>query len=225
MKLKTETHLISGTPENFDDLYTFYTARGFRPASEAPVRTVRTVSPYMLNGVETTEHVVYTQHLNRDIHDIEQLMEKLARKYHDGQFRRDGVTPYITHVEDVVSRLNDPVARAIGWGHDLIEDRRVTAKDLLADGVPMFIINSLQHLNFPSGLTVDQYHERVFRIAHIEHVNEVKLSDNMSNISDKPSLRQIEKYIGSIDILLSNLLPAYDGNHRLAIRKHNKIQR
>ena len=67
-------------------------------------------------------------------------MEKLARKWHDGQFRRGPERlPYIVHPEAVVAQLknwgysekNDPVILAIAWGHDLFEDTAVPAADVL----------------------------------------------------------------------------------------------
>jgi len=36
---------------------------------------------------------------------ISQIAEKIARKAHDGQFRRDGVTPYVTHPGRVAKRV------------------------------------------------------------------------------------------------------------------------
>jgi hypothetical protein len=56
------------------------------------------------------------------------LAEQIARKAHVNQFRRDGVTPYITHPEAVVKKLgteSDDVL-AVAWLHDVLEDTCVT---------------------------------------------------------------------------------------------------
>ena len=51
------------------------------------------------------------------------LCETIARQAHEGQFRRDGVTPYITHVESVVSRCSNKYEKSLAWLHDVIEDQ------------------------------------------------------------------------------------------------------
>ena len=53
--------------------------------------------------------------------------ELLAKKKHAGQFRKDGITPYSKHLEDVVNRLKslgvtDEEILCSGWLHDTIED-------------------------------------------------------------------------------------------------------
>ena len=61
--------------------------------------------------------------------------ELLAKKKHSGQFRKDGVTTYSKHLEDVVNRLKslgviDEELLCAGWLHDTIEDTDVTFDDL-----------------------------------------------------------------------------------------------
>ena len=61
--------------------------------------------------------------------------ELLAKKKHSGQFRKDGITPYSKHLEDVVNRLKslgviDEELLCAGWLHDTIEDTDVTFDDL-----------------------------------------------------------------------------------------------
>ncbi len=51
--------------------------------------------------------------------------EELARGAHDGQFRKDGVTPYIEHpaqLAKLVSEFDDENATAAAWLHDVVED-------------------------------------------------------------------------------------------------------
>ena len=56
-------------------------------------------------------------------------MQKLAEKYHAGQYRKGaGNIPYIVHPEAVAETLircgeaPDSTAVQIDWGHDLLED-------------------------------------------------------------------------------------------------------
>ena len=73
-------------------------------------------------------------------------MEALARKYHAGQFRKDGKTSYIEHPAAVVARLrrwgvdessgeDDAVSLAVAWGHDLLEDTQIPTGEILGIGV------------------------------------------------------------------------------------------
>ena len=53
--------------------------------------------------------------------------ELFARKKHSGQLKKDGITPVIDHLEEVVSRLKnleilDEDVLCAGWLHDILED-------------------------------------------------------------------------------------------------------
>ena len=71
---------------------------------------------------------------------VDQVAE-LARKYHEGQLRDNGKTPYITHPEAVVKRLrgwgvdeqngeDDIISLAVAWGHDLFEDTKIDEREI-----------------------------------------------------------------------------------------------
>lgn len=75
--------------------------------------------------------------------DIVKNMEALARKWHEGAFRKGpGNVPYIVHPEAVVEKLRgwgyndreDAVTLAVAWGHDLLEDTKCPAEEILAAG-------------------------------------------------------------------------------------------
>jgi len=54
-----------------------------------------------------------------DADELVRLAEEVARTAHAGQFRRDGVRPYVVHPEAVASRVgDDPQAVAVAWLHD-----------------------------------------------------------------------------------------------------------
>ena len=63
-----------------------------------------------------------------------ELAQKYATKYHQGQFRKNGVTPYIVHPHAVVKYLEkfgikDEVTLSIAWLHDIVEDTEyITSK-------------------------------------------------------------------------------------------------
>ncbi len=69
--------------------------------------------------------------------------EQIARDAHSGQFRRDGVTPYIVHPESVASRVNTPEEKATAWLHDVLEDTSVSQQDLLNAGIPENVVTAV----------------------------------------------------------------------------------
>ncbi len=61
--------------------------------------------------------------------------ELFAKKKHSGMMRKDGITLYSKHLEDVVNRLKslgviDEELLCAGWLHDTIEDTDTTFDDL-----------------------------------------------------------------------------------------------
>ncbi|PIN75386.1 hypothetical protein COV18_04320 [Candidatus Woesearchaeota archaeon CG10_big_fil_rev_8_21_14_0_10_37_12] len=62
--------------------------------------------------------------------------KKFAGKFHKGQYRKDGVTPYITHPAAVAHILEqtgvtDQEILAAAWLHDVVEDTSATLEDIL----------------------------------------------------------------------------------------------
>ena len=93
-------------------------------------------------------------------------MRKLAKKMHkrDTPPRKVTDAPYISHPAAVVDLLkswgysaddpSDAVTLAIAWGHDLLEDTKVTFDELLDASAPApdRVVSGIQHLTFdPNG--------------------------------------------------------------------------
>ncbi len=92
----------------------------------------------------------------------------IATKAHEGQFRYDGKTPFITHPEFVASifELTEagilldtgaiyPFAERgkkymeagiVSWLHDVIEDTDVNFGDLLNQGIPFYLVAIIEIL-------------------------------------------------------------------------------
>lgn len=128
---------------------------------------------------------------------IVQIAESIARRAHEGQFRRDGVTPYIRHVEAVVSRIRtgDPRHLAIAWLHDVVEDTDVSKDDLRNAGIPEEVIQAVLSLTIRNGESYDDY---LTRALANELAIPVKLADLLSNLSDNPTRKQIRKYAAAL---------------------------
>ena len=125
----------------------------------------------------------------------------IAHSAHQGQFRRDNVTPYIQHPAAVAKRVaGDPVVEAVAWLHDVLEDTAMTADDLRNRGMPDEVITRVAMLTKKEGANYEDY---LAMIRADPVACKVKIADMLSNLSDSPSERQILKYAKGLIVLLS----------------------
>lgn len=142
------------------------------------------------------------------------LAARIANRAHDEQYRRDGFTPYLSHVRAVVRRVaefgGDDKALAIAWLHDVLEDTKETEHSLEQAGICPEIIVAVRALT----------HKDLSYYAYIKEIKThpnprvlmVKLSDVISNLADKPTPAQIKKYGQALGILTSDLFSPFTGN-------------
>lgn len=130
-----------------------------------------------------------------------ELCKIVATIAHAGQFRRDGITPYITHPEAVANLLENNELKCVAWLHDVLEDTKVTSKDLVSVGISQPIVKAVLCL---TNRLLDNY------LTYIRYIkNErpdlilVKLADIQHNLSCSPSPHQVEKYTKALEILNS----------------------
>ena len=123
--------------------------------------------------------------------------EELATRYHDGQYRKNRVLPYIVHPKSVADRitqygLDDPESIAIAWLHDTIEDTPLTYDQIkddfgkkVADGVYLLTRN----------IGNDEYKRRLRHAP--DGIKLIKLCDTLDNITtlDDLSSEGIERKI------------------------------
>jgi (p)ppGpp synthase/HD superfamily hydrolase len=126
--------------------------------------------------------------------------EAIARKYHAGQFRRDGVTPYITHPERVSSMAKSNLAKAVAFLHDTIEDTNATVADLIIAGVPQRVVDAVLAL---TKLPHEPYETYLVLVKMDPLALEVKILDIKDNLNDQPTPKQIEKYAKALKFLTS----------------------
>lgn len=131
------------------------------------------------------------------------LASAIAIKAHKNQFRRDGVTPYISHVEQVVSNIRkrggSDEERTVAWLHDVIEDTDVTI-DYLREQFPQKIVDAVIALTHQKG---ESYESAILRAKANPIARNVKIADNLANLSDNPTDKQILKYAKSLQTLMS----------------------
>lgn len=118
---------------------------------------------------------------------------------HNGQYRRDGVTPYLTHPQAVASRVRgDSNAEAAAWLHDVLEDTSVTAQQLLHWDVSQEVVDAVQLLTKTADVSYEEY---IQRIKNNPIALKVKIADILSNLADQPTDKQIIKYAKALLML------------------------
>ncbi len=129
-----------------------------------------------------------------------QIAERIARKAHQGQFRHDGITPYIYHVGAVVQKLEGQSDNVIAtaWLHDVLEDTSLTVTHLQAQGINEEVCHAVLLLTRTAATGVNEYNERV---GENEIARKVKIADIQHNISDKPTSKQLRKYANALLVL------------------------
>lgn len=137
---------------------------------------------------------------------MEDLIQKclsIAKNAHKGQFRRDGNTPYIRHVYAVANRACrfGQEYTCVAYLHDVLEDSDLTAKDLIAFGVPKNIVDAVELLTKKDDLTYSEY---LYHIRFNEFARRVKICDMISNLADDPTDKQIAKYASGLQYLVEN---------------------
>lgn len=128
------------------------------------------------------------------------IAETAARKARAGQFRRDGVTPYITHPEAVAKSLEGehPDVVDAAWLHDALEDTDVTAWDLEEAGISTRTIMAVEDLARKDGQPYEDY---LYWLIRNEIALKVKIADILHNLSDSPTEKQVEKYTKALVVL------------------------
>jgi (p)ppGpp synthase/HD superfamily hydrolase len=107
----------------------------------------------------------------------------LVTNAHAGQFDKGG-HPYILHPLKVMHYLksDDEELQCIALGHDVIEDTRVTYKDLRDAGMSDRVIEAIRALTKQPGQTFEEYKDVVFgnrdammvKLADLRHNTDIR---------------------------------------------------
>jgi (p)ppGpp synthase/HD superfamily hydrolase len=128
------------------------------------------------------------------------LAKGFAEKYHCGKYRRDGITPYVSHPAAVAACFESDYCKAVAWLHDVLEDTDANIGDL-ASVFPDEIVDAVMAITKREGQDYQQYLEQV---AASPLAKAVKIADIKHNLSDSPTLKQIEKYRKALEYLEPN---------------------
>ena len=137
----------------------------------------------------------------------------IATNAHAGQFDR-GENPYILHPLRVMSYLNtdDEELMCTALGHDVIEDTKITYRDLRDAGISERVIAGIRALTKLPGQTYDEYKEGVFasvdamrvKMADLRHNTDIR---RLKGISEKDIERMVkyQKFYLELQARLDNM--------------------
>lgn len=122
----------------------------------------------------------------------------IATNAHSGQFDRGG-NPYILHPLKVMHYLktDNEELMCIALGHDVIEDTKVTYRDLRDAGISERVIAGIRALTKLPGQTYDEYKEGVFanvdamrvKMADLRHNTDIR---RLKGVSEKDIERMVK---------------------------------
>lgn len=123
----------------------------------------------------------------------------IATNAHAGQFDKGG-NPYILHPLKVMHYLksDDEELMVMALGHDVIEDTKVTYKDLREAGISERAIRGIAALTKIPGETYDEYKARVFanrdammvKMADLRHNTDIR---RLKGVTEK-DIERMAKY-------------------------------
>ncbi|MBI4918664.1 HD domain-containing protein [archaeon] len=123
----------------------------------------------------------------------EEKAKQFAYKAHEGQLRKDGVTPYIEHPKAVVGILKnagiaDDTILSAAWLHDVVEDCNVSLSTVRAEfsGEIAELVDGMTQREH-EGETDDEYRQRIAR--NNNQVKMVKLADVLHNMRTTSTAR------------------------------------
>jgi len=130
------------------------------------------------------------------------LATKIATEAHAGQTRWDKETPYITHpaaiARAIIQAGFDEDYVAIAWLHDVLEDTKVTAVDLVRMGIPKYLVESIEVISKREG---QSYLDYILDVQADEKARVVKMFDIRHNMSDLKHGSMRQKYELALYIL------------------------
>lgn len=123
----------------------------------------------------------------------------ISTNAHHGQFDKGG-NPYILHPLKVMHYLktDDEELQCMALGHDVIEDTKVTYRDLRDAGISERVIKGITALTKMPGETLEEYKERVFanpdamrvKMCDLRHNSDIR---RLKGVTEK-DLARVAKY-------------------------------
>lgn len=134
------------------------------------------------------------------MNNLEKKAKKIAFKAHYGQFRHDGVTPYIKHPEAVANSVKSEKMKVVAWLHDVLEDTNVNETHLKEAGIPLELISSIKIMTKKPNQSYLDYILHCKKDYLAWHVKVADITHNLSTL-DKKKKDKRDKYELALFIL------------------------
>jgi (p)ppGpp synthase/HD superfamily hydrolase len=140
--------------------------------------------------------------------NILEIALKLALNAHSGQTDKAG-RPYILHPLRIMHQMDTDEERAVALLHDVIEDSKYSSEDLIQQGIPENIVNTVLVLSKDKNDNYDVFIKKISKHKLAVKIKKADIIDNMDllrlqSINSK-ELKRIEKYHRAWK-MLNNLL-------------------
>ena len=133
-----------------------------------------------------------------------------------------GGMPYILHLIYVYKHVSSKEEKVVGLLHDTLEDKDVSAQDLLEVGFSEKVVNDVVSLTRVKPIEYDDYIENLLQNGSIEalHVKLAELEHNMDITRIKnPSIKEIERvkrrYIPTHEKIMNRLEEIKNDRHKI----------
>lgn len=120
---------------------------------------------------------------------------KIATIAHNGQYRWDKVTPYISHPQAVSCAVSSDYEKAVAWLHDVLEDTKITEEHLRNEEIPEDVITAVKILTKNKD---SDYLNYIIKVKRNDLARVVKIADINHNLSDldyEKNKQRYEKYM------------------------------
>lgn len=138
--------------------------------------------------------------------DITKKAMRIAFDAHKDQTDKAGL-PYIFHPIHIAEQMTDELSVCVALLHDVVEDTNLTFEDLVLQGIPTEVIESLKLLTHNNSVPYMDYVKAIkgsgncsaiaVKLADLSHNADISRLDRV----DAKALSRIEKYKTAIDLL------------------------
>jgi len=146
---------------------------------------------------------------------VDQVAEEIAKKAHKGQKDKAGKDYFSSHLSFVANSLSNPLQRAIGFLHDVIEDTEYTKEtlynELIVKGVDELeadiVVSTVDILSRKENESYNSYIKKIKNnsLARIVKIADMKHNSDLSRLetTNDEDIKRTNKYKDKIKFLES----------------------
>lgn len=128
---------------------------------------------------------------------------QLAKRVHDGQYLRDGVTPFVDHLAEIARRVSGQGGDYVtcAWLHKVLTHTPTSSMDLIKAGIPANVVNAVVLLTHSEH---ESYGTYLKRIALNPIARSIKIAEKLMKLEGAESDEEIRRYAAGLVILVDD---------------------